>query len=84
MTASPLLPGHPETRHTPRDTRRHEVWQSGPVELHRVLHQLADHDRIGVRYGHATQAQALPRTCICRDQLQPSEVSGTENTRAAD
>lgn len=31
-------------------------------------HQRADHDPIGLRYCQATQAQALPRNCICRDQ----------------
>ena len=31
-------------------------------------HQLAGHDPIGLRYCQATQDQALPRNCICRDQ----------------
>lgn len=29
-------------------------------------HLLAEHDPIGLRYCQATQAQALPRNCICR------------------
>lgn len=28
-------------------------------------HRLTDHDAIGLRYCQATQAQALPRNCIC-------------------
>jgi hypothetical protein len=31
-------------------------------------HRLTDHDVIGLRYCQATQAQALPRNCICRGQ----------------
>ncbi|HZC53924.1 MAG TPA: RGCVC family protein [Mycobacterium sp.] len=31
-------------------------------------HRLRTHDAVGLRYCHATQAQALPRNCICRDQ----------------
>jgi hypothetical protein len=31
-------------------------------------HELANHDAIGLRYCQATQAQALPRNCICRDR----------------
>ena len=29
-------------------------------------HQLVEHDPIALRYCQATQAQALPRNCICR------------------
>jgi hypothetical protein len=29
-------------------------------------HDLRDHDAISHRYCHATQAQALPRKCICQ------------------
>ena len=31
-------------------------------------HRLDDHDATGLRYCQATQAQALPRNCICRDE----------------
>jgi hypothetical protein len=30
-------------------------------------HRLTEHDPIGLRYCQATEAQALPRNCICRD-----------------
>jgi hypothetical protein len=29
-------------------------------------HDLANHDRVGLRYCQASQANALPRNCICR------------------
>ena len=29
-------------------------------------HDLADHDKVGLRFCQATQAHALPRNCICR------------------
>ena len=58
MTASPHLSG------------QHDATGDGAGRPRCAVcdHQVSEHDPIGLRYCRATQARALPRTCICRVQ----------------
>lgn len=59
MTASP-----PQLRHSHPSNEPHEADDAPRCAV--CEHLLAEHDPIGLRYCQATQAQALPRNCICR------------------
>jgi hypothetical protein len=57
--------------HLPADTESRDEPSASAEAAPRCAvcsHQRADHDPIGLRYCQATQAQALPRNCICRAQ----------------
>ena len=60
-TAQLLQPADIEPRH---DAPEYASEASAPRCVV-CVHELADHDPIGLRYCQATQAQALARKCIC-------------------
>lgn len=61
MTASPPLPRE-------RDVSGESVISEERPGCAVCEHDPTDHDAIALRYCQATQAQALPRRCICRAQ----------------